>query len=278
MEELRLPVKDLRLWLTTEAEGIRFSFVTGRASAAPEPAERQAFRFADARALLALPFCPADQPVARLLALMPPLLTACFWDFDGTLADTYPGLTRRLTAAAADCGISLDPVRGLDLMKISLSHALHTLSEAHGVPLAALEEAWGRSKSLVSLRRTPPLPGIPETLRALSRRGCRHFLCTHNDLHALDFLREQGLLSLFTDFATREDGFPRKPAPDALLHLCRKHGLDPAACLMIGDRPLDVQAGQNAGMLSCLLDPEDRFPGTPCELRVRRAEELTALP
>ena len=62
-----------------------------------------------------------------------------------------------------------------------------------------------------------------------------------------------------------------------LLHLIRKHGLNPAECVMIGDRPLDTEAGRRAGMLSCLLDAEGRFPDDPCELRVSSATELAGL-
>ena len=46
---------------------------------------------------------------------------------------------------------------------------------------------------------------------------------------------------------------------------------------MIGDRPIDTAAGRNAGMLSCLLDEENRFPDDPCELRTARADRLMAL-
>lgn len=277
MEELSLPVDGLRPWLIREAEGLRFFFVTGRALGEPVRREHQEVRFVRPRELLGLPFCPADAPVARHIALTEPRLTACVWDFDGTLADTYPGLTRRLMSAAGAFGVTLAPGRALDLMKISLSHALSTLSEEHGLPLQALETAWGETKAQVSLRRTPPIPGIPAAVRALSEAGCRHFLYTHNDRHALDFLDEQGLLPLFAGFITREDGFPRKPRPDALKHLMAVQGLAPEACVMIGDRPLDVEAGRAAGMLGCLLDPEGRFAATPCDLRAEKAKELPGL-
>ena len=119
-----------------------------------------------------------------------------------------------------------------------------------------------------------PVPGIPGALEQLPGR---HYLVTHRDHMAVTYLRNAGLDRYFTDFIVAEDGFPRKPAPDSLLHLIRRHGLDPAECVMIGDRPLDTAAGRNAGMLSCLLDTEGRFPEDPCEVRCARAEDLPAL-
>lgn len=43
---------------------------------------------------------------------------------------------------------------------------------------------------------------------------------------------------------------------------------------MIGDRPLDIRAGRSAGILTCLIDPENRFPDEPCDLRASSIEGL----
>ncbi|MCR4706385.1 MAG: HAD hydrolase-like protein, partial [Clostridiales bacterium] len=60
-------------------------------------------------------------------------------------------------------------------------------------------------------------------------------------------------------------------------HLIKQYNIDPELACMIGDRPLDVQAGQNAGMLSCLLDTEGRFAGEPCDIRAASAEGLAGM-
>ena len=73
-EELALPVNEVRERRTEEEGGIRFTFLTGRTSAAPIPTEHEDVRFLKARELLGLPFCSADAPVARSLALNEPPL------------------------------------------------------------------------------------------------------------------------------------------------------------------------------------------------------------
>ena len=117
----------------------------------------------------------------------------------------------------------------------------------------------------------PPVAGIPETLEALHAYGIKHYVATHRDLQCRELLEKAGLLKYFSGFVTQEDGLPRKPAPDMLLHLMQKHGLDPAQCMMVGDRPLDTEAGMAAGVLSVLLDVEDRFPDEKCDIRIFHA-------
>ena len=82
----------------------------------------------------------------------------------------------------------------------------------------------------------------------------------------------------------RENGFPGKPAPDAVLYLLEKHGLDPAETIMIGDRDLDGQSGINAGATGCLLTfidrnchGEDPLDVTAMPYKCRGVEQLRAI-
>lgn len=270
MEELSLPVASLREVCQSETQGIRFHFIEGTTDATPVLSEHEACAFVRCRDMLRYPFCPADAAVARRLALNAPPLRHFFWDFDGTLMDTYPAMTESLLRTAASRGITLNRAEALALLKVSLSHGLHALGGDMGELLADFR----RHERELLPRMIRPLPGIPEALAGLPGR---HYLVTHRERDALDYLNAAGLKHFFTDSVTGDDGFPRKPAPDGLLHLMRKHGLNPEACVMIGDRPLDTAAGRGAGMLSCLLDTDNRFPDDPCELRVVSGWELLGL-
>jgi histidinol-phosphate phosphatase family domain/HAD-superfamily hydrolase, subfamily IIIA len=46
----------------------------------------------------------------------------------------------------------------------------------------------------------------------------------------------------------------RKPRPGMLLEAAREHGLDLSACLMVGDRWRDVEAGVSAGCATVFID------------------------
>ncbi len=276
-EELSLPVTDVRPLCDREAEGLLFHFLTARTAAEPTLTEHEAAAFVRPRAMLTYDFCPADQPIARALAVNDPPLKHFFWDFDGTVMDTYPGTVAAFLRAAERLHVRVEAQEALALMKRSLPRCIRETASVHGLDEDALSAAFREEEQRIPISEARPIDGIPETLRALSARGGRHYLVTHRNRLAIDYLKATGLDTLFTDFVTEEDGFPRKPAPDSLRHLLTRHGLNPATCVMIGDRPIDTAAGRGAGMLSCLLDEEGRFPEDPCELRTDTARKLTAL-
>ena len=56
-----------------------------------------------------------------------------------------------------------------------------------------------------------------------------------------------GVAALVDAIVCADDGLPVKPAPDALLHLCRLLGVDAARTAMIGDSRADVAMGRAAG-------------------------------
>ncbi len=48
----------------------------------------------------------------------------------------------------------------------------------------------------------------------------------------------------------------RKPHPGMILAAIREYGLDPSRCILIGDKPWDVEAGRRAGIGTNLLVEE----------------------
>lgn len=278
MEELHLTVHALRTVYTDVAQGIRFTFLMGHTVQQPVLTEHEDARFLPPRALLRLPFCPADTEVARALALNAPPLRHFFWDLDGTLMDTYPLMVQCLMAGCQHLGIALSPARALCLMKQTLHDACVALAQENDLAWQAIGAAFDAAWARCNIGAIRPMHGIPETLAALTRQGGRHYLVTHRGrAESLAMLEACGLRGCFADTVCGDDAFPRKPAPDSCLHLLRKHAIDPATAVMIGDRPLDTAAGRAAGMLSCLLDIEGRFPDDPCELRTDSALHLPDL-
>ena len=203
--------------------------------------------------------------------------TLVLFDLDGTLLDSYPAMVRSFVAGAADFGLTVTPERVLTLMKENLRYCCDVIGAEHSIPSDTLIAAFRRHEQEELAKVLPPIAGIPETLEALHSCGVKHYVATHRDLQCRELLEKAGLLAYFSGFVAQEDGLPRKPAPDMLLHLMAQHGLDPAQCMMVGDRPLDTEAGMAAGVTGVLLDMEDRFPDGKCDLRIPDARMLAHL-
>lgn len=273
LEELSLPISQVKVLCRSEAQGMVFTFLTAQTQAQPILTEHEAFAFVPPPSLLDYDFCPADAVVAQQLAFAD---ARCYlWDFDGTLMDTYPLLTDVFCRTAEKYGASVTPQRALSLMKNNLRFACETVAAQVG----ASPEAWMKDCALAErahlLDDPKPVEGIPELLRTLHDGGGRHYVVTHRERVCRDMLERCGLLTLFSGFVTREDALPRKPEPDMVLHCMQRYGLNPAQCVMIGDRPLDTQAGRAAGIRTVLLDADGRFPEEKsADIRVATVTEM----
>ncbi len=276
MEELSLPVSHVQMLCTAEAQGLTFDFLTADTAAQPHPTEHEDFAFVTPRELKGHTFCPADRTIAMQLAFDG--VTCCLWDFDGTLADTYPLLTDVLVRLMHRHGASVAPEKVLSLLKVSLLHACTALSALCGISAETLLAECREEEGNRFLEQLAPVDGIPETLRQLTAHGLRHYVVTHRDLRCREALERLGLRPYFSGFVTAEDGLPRKPAPDMVRCCMSRYGLPPDECVIIGDRPLDTRAGQAAGIRTVLLDADARFTAEQsADVRIESPLELKTL-
>ena len=67
---------------------------------------------------------------------------------------------------------------------------------------------------------------------------------------------------LFAGCITSDDDFPRKPDPAAFLAALEQYNLVKQETITVGDRAIDIQAGQAAGLFSVLYGskPENIEP------------------
>ena len=197
-----------------------------------------------------------------------------FWDFDGTLYDSYPALLHSVMAGLEDAGYGgrFSESQVLKWIKVNVYYGVQQCAEHLGVPMEPLWKAYlyhhKQEKDFV------PYSGLVECLQSLYDAGYQHYLYTHRDESAIRQLKVDGLWTLFTDAVVKEDGFPSKPAPDALNALMQRHSLSPEECAMIGDRDIDIDAGHNAHMSGFLFDPEGYYEGYPSELQAKTLTEL----
>lgn len=99
--------------------------------------------------------------------------------------------------------------------------------------------------------RATPMSGAVELVDWLARAGLRHGLLTRNSGASARLTLER-LGMAFDPVLAREDG-PIKPAPDAVLRICRTWQVRPETVLVVGDYLFDLQAGHAAGCPAVLV-------------------------
>lgn len=206
------------------------------------------------------------------------LFTDYIWDFDGTLFDTYPRISAAFHEALRRLGCTRPQDEVLTAVKQSVRGAAADYARRYGLNEAAINRLYHEIEGALPVDDMTPYPGVHAFLRAVMARGGRHFLYTHRDRGALIALSNHAMADCFSGAITIEDDFPLKPAPDALMHLLKKHGIDPQSAVMLGDRSIDVDAALNAGIAGCLIDEGhyyDDYDKTP--LRCEGIDQLYAL-
>lgn len=201
-----------------------------------------------------------------------------FWDFDGTLVNTYPGMVDAFGEALMAAGVNDFEIDELAIYKAMRQHSLGTALQQFSAEFAMSRDRLNtlyQRFAAPKLTVAQPFEGAADLLRAVVAAGGRNFLLTHRDTGALDRLEALDLRELFSGAVTAADDYPRKPDPASLNALAAQYAVDPHTAIMIGDRNLDVQAGHRAGMAGALFDPEHLIVDeSQPEIRVTRLADL----
>ncbi|KRM47753.1 Phosphoglycolate phosphatase [Lentilactobacillus parabuchneri] len=206
------------------------------------------------------------------------MINQLFWDFDGTLFDTYPKMVAAFMQALSDLGIDDVEIDEHQIYETMRQHdvgtAIRKFSAFYGLKEASLRKLNCQYQTKM-VADALPFPGVKEVLSLISGMDGRNFLLTHRDNQAKGMLDQFGLLDFFSGFVTSDQDFPRKPQPDSINWLIETYEVDRKKAIMIGDRKLDVAAGHNANIASCLFDPDGTIvdSGNP-EIRVTEINEL----
>lgn len=193
------------------------------------------------------------------------------FDLDGTLVDSLPGIAEgiaRALAALQQPHRTPEEVRGMigQGAKLLCAQALGYESVEAAPPelLSAMYERFCcEYPHCWQGEYTRPYPGIPELLRRLRAEGARLAVLS-NKPHAVTLPMVQALFPEvgFDPLLGYTGEFPRKPAPDALLHIAERWQAAPEALTLVGDSRFDAQTARAAGCDLLLVDwgysqPED---------------------
>ena len=189
---------------------------------------------------------------------------AVLFDVGGPI-DREEAFERRIDAevlaALAAEGVSLDPVAYAGLCAGAVERFAPNLYES--VIWQALDgnrercERAGRRVARRMAESAPPLelrPGIADLIHRLHGRGVRLGLVANQPAAALERLAAAGLGACFGHFAVSGTNGFRKPDARAFLAACTALGVEPAGCIMVGDRiDNDIAPARALGMAAIRL-------------------------
>ena len=163
------------------------------------------------------------------------------WDLGGTLLDNYETSTAAFVETLAEYGIVQNHDSVYQALKVSTDFAIETFAPN-------LENFLEKYKGNEAIELEHPIlfDGVTDLLEEISHKGGCHFLVSHRDDQVLEILEKTNIASYFTEVVTSNSGFKRKPDPESMLYLREKYHI--ISGLVIGDRSIDIEAGQAAGL------------------------------
>lgn len=202
-----------------------------------------------------------------------------FWDFDGTLYDTYQIMPLAYYEAWGDEGYCVSQAEAYRMMRVgSLGQTFKYHQEKYDVSLAKLAEIKGKYEVSESnyFSKVKKFAGATEILKQVTDAGGQNFLLTHRSSGAIELLERDNLTQFISGSVTGQDSFPRKPDPLSLNYLLDKFAIERSTAVMVGDRSLDIEAGHNARIAGALFDPDGLMTEQKvnAELKVHSLKEL----
>ena len=172
------------------------------------------------------------------------------WDLGGTLLDNYESSIHAFSAtlwSMAERVVLRTDV--YDALKVSTAYAV----EKFASDLPGFLEEYKKLEA-EELEKPILFSGAKKVLKSLSVNGKKNFMISHRNHQVLTILSAAEIGSYFTEVVTADNGFKRKPAPESINYLLSKYKLNPKKTVMIGDRSLDIEAGNAAGVETIYFD------------------------
>ncbi|WP_332371657.1 HAD family hydrolase [Lactococcus cremoris] len=173
-------------------------------------------------------------------------MTTFIWDLDGTLIDSYEVFLEALSESFANFNRPFDRETVYNFIK---GQSVNALLKEQPVPFQEIKEDF-TANSTAKNDKIKLMVGAKEVLDWTQKEKIQNFIYTHKGKNAYDLLNQLEISPYFLEIVTSENGFKRKPHPEAINYLLKKYKLKPEETYYIGDRILDIEAAHNSGIQS----------------------------
>lgn len=177
------------------------------------------------------------------------MIKAVFFDFDGTLADSAPGIVLTMQKAFEAMGLPAPADNDVrQTIGMPLIESVRTLGHFDQQQVELGIETYRKLFPIYEVGNVRLFPQVPETLVALRSQGLRLAICTSRTGTSFELLMKRfGLNELFETTVCGQDNLPPKPAPDMVLTLMERMQLQADEAVVVGDTTFDILMGNAAG-------------------------------
>lgn len=206
-------------------------------------------------------------------SLWPPSFSAAIFDFDGTLAETWPLWRRVDEIFFATRGLPFDEDASTTLATLGFAAGAQWCVERYRLrdEVADIVDEWNRLGAALYENEVRLRPGAEAYVRALRSRGVRVGLATTNDPHVLGAMRHVDVYALFDAVVCGREVAHGKDHPDIYLEAARRLGTEPAGCVVFEDILPGTLSAARAGMTTVAVASSD--PRQP-SAELRRTADL----
>ncbi len=139
-------------------------------------------------------------------------MTTFIWDLDGTLIDSYEVFLEALSESFANFNRPFDRETVYNFIK---GQSVNALLKEQPVPLQEIKEDF-TANSTAKNEKIKLMAGAKAVLDWTQKEKIQNFIYTHKGKNAYDLLNQLEISPYFLEIVTSENGFKRKPHPEAI--------------------------------------------------------------
>lgn len=174
---------------------------------------------------------------------------ALLFDLDGTLVDSSEAIINAIEKILVTKGWACDKARITGMIGLPLEDIFRVFTpDLSNKEIWKLVQEYREYYLMHHLENTRIDSSTIILLKRLKERGFKLGITTTKYREPVyDILEHFGISELFDTVVTGYEVKRHKPAPDIVIEAARRLGVDPKQCVIIGDSPIDIQAGKRAG-------------------------------
>ena len=181
---------------------------------------------------------------------------AAVFDLDGTLVNSLDDLADSANATLSAYSFPMHEVEAYHYFVGDGTRKLmeRILPQEYAADTTFVTQFMSKYKDRYArnlLQKTKPYDGIMEMLEELRRRGIPMAVCTNKHQSAAEMIVKTLFPhGIFQEIIGDQEGLPRKPDPQKVLHIMRNFWVTGEQTAYFGDTDVDMDTARNAGALA----------------------------